>query len=319
MSGLEAQYRAALKWYPSRWRRAHEEVVVGTLLDAAEDENRVRARITEVASLIVHGAARRVAMAPSAVPKSIRDRMSIGALAIGTAIAVTGVPLLELNQGRSAAWFGGEVATFGPFASPAILAYALWPVALVLALIGRPTAARVTVAATIPVLVAARLVGDAFEMWGRPAWAYLSILILLAVIAVLGTPRLERRGRLWLTGWFVAALLFFALPPMLNSRGDWSQQPSWLNQPGWVHWTPLIAVLISLVLLVARQPAWAVAVLPLCLPFVFATMFDGRADNSLPLWVLVIALAPVVAVGVVRALGYRVRVTRNPPEISPRR
>lgn len=59
-SALEARYRRLLRSYPSRWRAANGEVVLGTLLDVADAEGRDRPTAAERRTLVVDGLAHRL-------------------------------------------------------------------------------------------------------------------------------------------------------------------------------------------------------------------------------------------------------------------
>lgn len=60
MRDLERRYRRLLRWYPARWRRAHEEIVLALLMEAAEADKRERPRWAEWVSAGVHGLAARL-------------------------------------------------------------------------------------------------------------------------------------------------------------------------------------------------------------------------------------------------------------------
>ena len=53
MIALEQQYRTALRWYSTNWRLQNEDAMLGTLLDAAEGEDRVTPRKRELANLAI--------------------------------------------------------------------------------------------------------------------------------------------------------------------------------------------------------------------------------------------------------------------------
>lgn len=52
---LETHYRRLLRWYPASWRAVHGDVLIGTLMDAAEAEGRTRPSGAEARSMMLHG------------------------------------------------------------------------------------------------------------------------------------------------------------------------------------------------------------------------------------------------------------------------
>jgi hypothetical protein len=61
MTSLEKKYRAAVRWYPRRWRRANGDALVGTLLDRAEAEGRAHPNHSELRNIRVIGLGKRLA------------------------------------------------------------------------------------------------------------------------------------------------------------------------------------------------------------------------------------------------------------------
>lgn len=53
----ESAFRRLLRWYPREWRRRHGEILVSTLLDVAEDENRAAPSRAEIRDAAIHGTA----------------------------------------------------------------------------------------------------------------------------------------------------------------------------------------------------------------------------------------------------------------------
>lgn len=60
MSPLERSYRRAMLAYPRSWRRKNGEVMLGTLLDAAEERASDKPAVWELASLLGHGLGERL-------------------------------------------------------------------------------------------------------------------------------------------------------------------------------------------------------------------------------------------------------------------
>ena len=216
MSDLQDRYRAALSFYPMAWRVQNEDAIMGALLDITEGDGRTTPRPLELVNLAVHGIVYRLQLVPSVVPAGIRDRSSTAALAIGAAIALAAIVQLEAStRGHQA--FVGEYSTFGPFASPALLVYAAWILAFFASMAGFTTAARTVALATIPLGFARRALADAKEMWLRPTWSFLGLLILLALIVAAGRLAANRVSVRWLVGWFLPAAIVFTVPQALTS------------------------------------------------------------------------------------------------------
>lgn len=107
MSGLEARYRRLLRWYPPSWREQHGEVLIGTALNAAEDETRARPAAAEVTAMILHGMAERVTL-----------RVALGMAVVAMLCAVTAQLTLITMTDSVAQWGGAWV----PFALGAMSA-----------------------------------------------------------------------------------------------------------------------------------------------------------------------------------------------------
>jgi hypothetical protein len=73
-AALEQQYRRALRWYPNDWRNRNEDVVVGTLKDVAEGENRSRPAVGELVNLRLTGIAAHLNGLGRTIPAEVRDR-----------------------------------------------------------------------------------------------------------------------------------------------------------------------------------------------------------------------------------------------------
>jgi hypothetical protein len=311
MNALESRYRRALKWYPAAWRLNNEEAMLGTLLDAAEGQDRATPRQLELANLAIHGMGSRIGHVPSTIPAAVRDRASTAALAIGAAIALTAAMQLEVPPDNPSQTIWAEYQTFGPFASPAIIIYSAWIIALFSGMAGFPTAARSFTLATVPLSFAIRVVADSQNMGLRPTWSFLGLLVLLAVLVAAGKPGSTRSSSRWLVGWFLPALLLFAMPQILRPSWFSYQEPLWLARPELISWSPLIAVLLAAALRMAGRSAWAVAALLIGLPFTAAALMGGVGISletaQLSLGVAIAALGPVV---LLRIFGIRLRVER---------
>ena len=81
----EGLYRSGLRWYPKAWRKANEDVVVGTLLDVADAEGRTAPSRSELRDLRRSGLAAR---ADFFLPGAIRDRAAAISLGSGAGLAL---------------------------------------------------------------------------------------------------------------------------------------------------------------------------------------------------------------------------------------
>jgi hypothetical protein len=320
MSSLEQRYRTALRWYPGPWRMKNEEVVLGTLLDKAEGEGRAEPRLTELANLAANGVANHLRLIPSAIPSTVRDRASTAALAVGTAIALTAAMQLEGRPDRYMEFFGREYALFGPFASPAIIVYAAWIAAFFASIAGYATVARWITVTTIPLAIGSRVLADANDMFLRPSWTFLGLILLLSLVVLAGSPAPSRVGVRWLLAWFLPALFVFTLPQTIINRGGFAlQDPLWLDRPDLLSWSPVITVAVAVTLQVAGQRFWSAAVLLVGVPFTAAAVFGGETSIEAATVALPIALAVFAVMILLRAFGFSVRIQRVATRAPKRR
>ena len=319
---LERRYRVALDWYPSVWREANADAMLGTLLDEAEATGRDRPALTQTLNLLVFGLRER---ARTALPASVRDRASALAWGLGAALSAAMFVATEW-----APWAGGDRyglpwksggqyglpldAAFGPFTSAGAVVLALWVAAFVVGVAGAGTVARWMLAATLPASVA--LVAFDSQPWAvlRPTSTGLFLLGLLAVYAMQGSPTASRRGRAWM---LVAAIgaTGFVLPLVFrvaswNVLYDW-----WIPRMVWgevVRPLPYLGVLAGVVLIavIARRYAWAGAALLLSVaPLLCIAAIVVAYGEALT---ILIGLGVVVMLAIlVRQSGYRLVLQRR--------
>lgn len=321
MSALEKQYRGVLRWYPTWWRAKNQEVVVGTLMDVADGEHRAQPRFFEMVNLAAHGLFTQLRILPAVIPSAVRDRTSTAALAIGAAISLTAIMQLESNPTRGASMFGGEVESFGPFASPSVVLYFAWLAALLASLAGFTLAGRWTAAATIPLAIGSRVFADASGMLLRPTWTFYGLLIMLALLVLVGSPGAGRCRVRWLLGWFLPALGVFLLPQFTGSVPF--QDPLWMDASSLLSWSPVVAVTAtaSILLRMLGQKAWAVSVLILGLPFtaVALSTMGSRAFEEVSGIAVLIGMTFAVGLVLLRLLGLRVHIQKVAPDKSSMR
>ncbi|WP_207454330.1 hypothetical protein [Desertivibrio insolitus] len=303
MNALEQQYRRALRLYPAEWRRSNEDVVVGTLLDAAEHEDRSIPRRGEIANLVLNAVNSRLTRVPS-LSRAARDTAATTALAVGAAVALTSAMQLEAGTGAVRA-FDPDIATLGPFTSPTVVVYGLWLGAFFAAIAGFRGTARASVAATIPAAVASRLIADAEGMFGRPTWTFLALLIALALLVVSGSP-----GRRWPA--FVSTFLA-ATAVLLSVNAQTAsafQNPFWMDAPGFLGWFPALTLAAAAGVFARRQRALATAALVVTLPFTAAAVVNGGISQAAS-YALLVALGLVVVCAAPRLFGWRLTLERR--------
>ncbi|MFG6475812.1 hypothetical protein ACFXP7_05435 [Microbacterium sp. P06] len=148
----EDRYRRLLRWYPYGWRRANEDVVLGTMLDVAESEGRIGPSARERGSAVVHGLGVRLGVRTAFVASLIGLTLA----AVGGGLSVWGAPAL------SALGLSWVVSSLTSGAVPCLAAIALIAVAQARAVISPPRAVAVA-SLSVVALVSSFL---AFQAWG---------------------------------------------------------------------------------------------------------------------------------------------------------
>jgi len=186
MTGVrESRYRRALLFYPKRWRDRNADVVLSTLLDVADAEGRRSPRASELLQLAASGLSTRLALY---MPQAVRDAVSAIALATGVVLAVAFATAQSLPVPSPLSW--GSVRGFGPFLSPGIVIYALWLVAFMLAVCGARRVLRLVLVVALFAPAALWITRRSMEgLWAGPSLQTLVFFTVLAVLALLGTPR----------------------------------------------------------------------------------------------------------------------------------
>lgn len=213
---LEDRYRRLLRWYPRSWRAELEEVMLGTLLDAAEHRGDARPRPAEAWSLRVNGAGERltarsaVACAIAAVLLTATTTVMlfsgatapVGAmltsLGAGTAVSFAVVGLLRSIRAVSPAGAVSALAAAVPAWALAALAGAAWSIGFDRADAGAPPT---PFTASFPLLLAC----------GWAAGAIATAIVAAGVLS--GLPRLAR----WTVAALVAAVTPLVLGPTVTS------------------------------------------------------------------------------------------------------
>ena len=319
---LERHYRRALSWYPKRWRDTNADVVVGTLLDVAQERGERAPARSDLWSLRLHGIAARFGFVGRILTPAIRDRVS--AIALGTGVAISGWAIFfELVNGRDVGRFANEygrgvATTFGPFASLAIILYVTWVLAFGAALLGRPWLLRVLLVATIPAAIVARVVSEQLGMNLFPSTTTVLLLEAFALLALLGTARRTARWRVWIG---ISAAVTFGLVAWVlrGTHGFLIVGPNvmFFGRYFFFQAGPIGAVIgglctagaVFIILCLALQRwTWAAVVTISTLPW-FA-LYISRNPGDFAFWTAVaIILATLATAIALRARGIRLRIT----------
>jgi hypothetical protein len=119
---LRDEYRRLLRWYPLQWRRRNEEIMIGTLLDQAQEAGREHPNSDDRRSLMLGGLRAR------AVGSGKRSLVGTGALGIGVVFSLIYLSLISWDPAHH---FLGYV---GPFTNPSVITGALLTASFLLSL-----------------------------------------------------------------------------------------------------------------------------------------------------------------------------------------
>ncbi|MCW4385550.1 hypothetical protein OH146_07160 [Salinibacterium sp. SYSU T00001] len=304
-AALEQRYRRALRWYPTRWRERHGEVVLSTLLDGADAEGRATPARGELLNLAVTGVATR---GSAVLPTGVRDLISTAALATGTVLAVAFFTVFSWAPWATVTdWEMIARGSFGPFINPGPLVYALWPIALSLFLLRRYAAMRwvLGLAVLVPPLLRLSnwLQGD---VWFGPMATTLGMFMLLAAATLLGTP--SRGARMLVAIGFATAVASVMLAASGSIQGYvvW-ERAFWMLHTSPIEWIVLGMLALAVVLGIARRPSDALFSLTLVGPWAVvvgaaAVRTDPHAAAGLAFYaVVLIAAASLVALAIRRS------------------
>lgn len=320
MSALEQRYRAALRWYPRRWRSENADAIVGTMLDQAEAEGRDRPARGELRDLAGSGIRVRI---ERVAPGAVRDRVAAIALALGSAYALIMFVGSEWAPfATTGPWNGWmlppgptyrdySTVGFGPFASVMVIVFAMWIVAATLVLL-RSRMATVMLLLTLPLLVWIRSVrlDDIGSM--QPPTAALVLIGGLALLVCVGRPtRLPRRVVALMIATTTAALVLLMVSAQMAAIREgrisgYAYTFTVLFAPG----IAMVLVLAGLILAIMRLRAWSTAALLSALPWLVLT----------PLyffWQIELTGALAAALALVSIVAARLAWTRAPGSNAP--
>ena len=193
----EEQARRALNAYSPGWRQAHGEALIGTLLDAAEADQRDRLTRAELADTVFQGLLQRGRMLANTAPARL---LGVVGLLIGGALAFTAMVLGEVvpRYAQNFSWTyslmlrdraNGLPGPLGPFPTTGPVLYFAWFLLVLAALAGR--AGLVRRVAVLAVFLAAVLTMSESAGLTRPP---MSVLVVLGGSAVRVALAPWRRG-----------------------------------------------------------------------------------------------------------------------------
>jgi len=310
MSTLESRYRAVLRWYPSDWRARHADVVVGTLLDNAEAAGRSQPQRSELVNLALNGVRTRLGHVAT-VSNEVRDHIAV--MAFGTGFALMALMLVG-DEWTPLVREGYWPAVFGPFHSAAVIVNLLWIAAFGLAVLGLGRWAKAVLGAAIVASVVAILAIESTPLlYARPPASALAFLIVLAALAMAGSPSRARLVRSALA----AAGVFSALCLVQYSANSWPFDGAlrwgwYVTANGW--WAIALFVLAA-VLVALRQPQWVASLTmfgALWALYSIGTGFTNRPDAVVLISGTIATGLCVAAIAGASALlgGYRLQIVR---------
>jgi hypothetical protein len=306
----EQAYRAALRWYPGRWRDRNEDVVVGTLLDVADAEGRQAPTREELRDLRRSGLAAR---ADVILPGAIRDRTAAISLGAGSALA------LALLTGQVWSAWGAQGSPAEPTPDGIVwqilIQPGLWLLAALATLAGLTIVARVLLIATLPASVIVVTATDVSFLL-RPSMFTLVMLGLLALMSCVG--RAPRRWQLVATGVavvLIASWLAF-LGPFARTYFPRGGLIDFIASP----WPAVTLLIAAAVLMIRGRRVAAASVIAVSAPWLVILIgqvfiYNGVA-NGIPFDIRLFVIAAVLAVIPV-AILLVVRRYARPPWLSP--
>ncbi len=267
-TNLEEQYRAAVRWYPPRWRRRFGEAMVGVLLDVADGEGRTVPATGELVDLRGRGLAEWINVVCPQDVRTLVASISVGAAA---AFTLTYFFFVSWPQGFDRGIVTDNVPVFGPFLNAAPLFIAPVLLMFVAAVAGSRVLTHAIGFVALLGVVSAALLRSATGNWNGPGSTTVVFVALLVIFASIGDPR-RRLPSLAAFGFVGIASALFGFLQLPTAR-PWETQ--FVGDAGW--WSIALApwvlasaggiVLVSVLVLVARRrtvlaAAIAVAWLP---------------------------------------------------------
>ncbi len=219
--------------------------MIGTLLDAAEAEQRSAPTRSELWDLRANGLRQH---GLEAVPLAVRSRASSLALGLGAALALVlfvGVEWAPWVAPGDRKVFAAQIG-FGPFVSAGAVVDLLWIIAFVTGMLGRRMLTSIALLLSIATSLSLLLLPAGPWISARPSMTSLAATAVLALIVLLANPAADSRGAGWTAvalGVSLAAIGViqwgaFRQPGLFASHQFWQLFPV-----GWV-WVAIVALML---------------------------------------------------------------------------
>lgn len=231
---LERQYRLALNFYPSSWRREHGDELLGVLMDIAEDQRRAKPGAKELINLGISGLLARVMLVVGRIPVHRRSRIALGATIISAAAAATMMVLGELGRWFRYGSYGPDVMLFGPFTTAASVVYLLCLGAFLATVLSMPKVRVVTLVLAISAAILLPLGTILTQSVVEPDWYVPAFFAVAAALALLGDPNRiigARVSMLWSAPALAAGVTFAAYRHGAGARMTFYSDYSWNQFP----------------------------------------------------------------------------------------
>jgi hypothetical protein len=311
-AALERRYERMLSLYPRSWREENGQVVIGTLLDMAAEQGRTDPTVAERVDLAFHGLLTRLVLV---LPAAARNGVATVALSTGSAFGLFYFYFCgwaPMMRGREIVreWFA-----FGPFINPGVILCALWLTAFVCALFAWNRASKFALAGSIAVAIAIPWTNRLVPEWDGPSSMNLGFLVILALLALVGTPIHRTRLSIATAVWLIAFISLYAANDLLDLPGDrwfWTR----IASPSNLSLAFIVVLAVLVVLLLMRRPTNAAVVSWSLLPWLAVWLVGIMNDDPyLALGIVVTGLVSFVLVAlgglILRRNGIVVRTVRD--------
>jgi len=312
-AALEQRYRSALRWYPAAWRSENADAVVGTLLDVADGDNRVRPRRGELANLAANGLLARFAWVDRLYPSAVRDRAASLALGFGFSVAVITLVFYEWapwsHDGPIEQFFEPG---FGPFASTGAVLSFIWIAAGLAALLRLGAVAKWLLVASLGFSAWFAFGFEQTTMFQRPDALEVVVLGLIALVALTGKltnhPAHLGSGVLAMSAWY-----FWVLSEHIDFGERLNPGAIWMPLAGnGAHFYLTVAGLAAVAFVIAKRPIEAKAIVVASLPIAVAAWFAYVKAQDLQIGLeLFVKIAVVIGLLITVRTGIRARRRRE--------
>ena len=264
MTTVEQQYRQLVRWYPRSWRTHNSDALLGTLLDVTADQQRTTLTIRERLAVLSLGL---LAHLDRLIHPRLRELASTIALTAGAGITAGIVIVSSWAPGGPGHFDPEYVRIAGSYDLSPITATP-WLVALVLAAIGRWSAGRWILAASIPLDLVLPHLADALHAVSTDRTTLL-LLAATAILAAIGTPDRHRFLAPAAAGWALITLAGYAAQTPDRSLAWQDSSTLWSNIA--ILWYASAVALIAAAALALASKWTAAATLTLGLAPLAAT------------------------------------------------